>query len=235
MIISGGNGTGSHDSGNVYIQGGLGGASNGGVQIRDASGNEVLTFAETGSAVNYIKITNAATGGDPAIDAAGDDTNIDLYLNPKGTGVVNVPASYAARAGFGTNSLATKEYVDDNSSTETFARRASFTANSSADDFAVGTINSGTTNYINRVTVAVTTVLSGGSVSGLRLHDGSAYLTALDDCDTSVAGTYVIDLPTSTATAASATLTAKIVQANGTTAAVPTGGVVVVTAQWVKV
>ena len=32
---------------------------------------------------------------------------------------------------------ATKEYVDDNSSTETFARRASFTANSSADDFAV--------------------------------------------------------------------------------------------------
>ena len=235
LILSGGNGTGSHDSGNVYIQGGLGGASNGGVQIRDASGNEVLTFAETGSAVNYIKITNAATGGDPAIDASGDDTNIDLYLNPKGTGVVNVPASYAARAGFGTNSLATKEYVDDNSSTETFARRASFTANSSADDFAVGTINSGTTNYVNRVTVAVTTVLAGGSVSGLRLHDGSAYLTALDDCDTSVAGTYVIDLPTSTATAASATLTAKIVQVNGTTAAVPTSGVVVVTAQWVKV
>ena len=235
LILSGGAGTGSHDSGNVYIQGGLGGASNGEVQIRDSAGNEVLVFTETGSAVNHIKITNAAASGDPAIDAVGDDTNIDLYLNPKGTGVVNVPANYAARAGFGTNSLATKEYVDDNSSTETFARRATFTANSSITEVAVGTINSGTTNYVNRVTVAVTTALSGGSVAGLRLHDGTAYLTALDDCDTSSTGTYIIDLPTSTATAASATLTAKIVLANGTSAATPTAGVAVVTAQWVKV
>ena len=60
-------------------------------------------------------------------------------------------------------------------------------------------------------------------------------LTALDDCDTSSTGTYIIDLPTSTATAASATLTAKVVLVNGTSAATPTGGVVVVTAQWVKV
>ena len=235
LIISGGNGTGANASGNVYIQGGLGGSANGGVQIRDANGNEVLKFTETGSAVNEMTIANAATSGTPTLSTTGGDAAISLLISPKGTGVVNVPAGYAARAGFGTNSLATKEYVDDNSSTETFARRASFTANSSADDFAVGAINSGTTNYVNRVTVDVTTVLAGGSVSGVRLHDGSAYLTALDDCDTSVAGTYVIDLPTSTATAASATLTAKIVQANGTTAAVPTSGTVVVTAQWVKV
>ena len=235
LILSGGNGTGGNASGNVYIQGGLGGSANGNVQIRDASGNEVLKFSETGSAVNEMTIANAATSGTPTLSTTGGDAAISLLISPKGTGVVNVPAGYAARAGFGTNSLATKEYVDDNSSTETFARRASFTANSSADDFAVGTINSGTTNYVNRVTVDVTTVLAGGSVSGVRLHDGSAYLTALDDCDTSVAGTYVIDLPTSTATAASATLTAKIVQSNGTTAAVPTSGTVVVTAQWVKV
>jgi hypothetical protein len=235
LILSGGAGTGSHDSGNVYIQGGLGGASSGEVQIRDASGNEVLVFGETGSAVNYVKITNAATGGDAAIDAQGSDTNVNLLLNPKGAGVVNVPASYKDRANFGTNSLATKEYVDGVSSTETFARRASFTANSSLTEFAVGTINSGTTNYINRVTVDVTTALSGGTVKGIRLHDGTAYLTAFDDCDVEAVGTYVIDLPTSTATAASATLTAKIVLANGTSAATPTAGVVVVTAQWVKV
>jgi hypothetical protein len=213
----------------------LGGSANGNVQIRDANGLEVLKFTETASAVNEMTIANAATSGTPTLSTTGTDTNITLLISPKGSGVINVPASYAARAGFGTNSLATKEYVDDNSSTETFARRASFTANSSADDFAVGTINAGTTNYINRVTVAVTTALSGGSVSGVRLHDGTAYLTALDDCDTSETGTYVIDLPTSTATAASATLTAKIVQSNGTTASVPTAGVVVVTAQWVKI
>ena len=235
LIVSGGNGTGANASGNVYIQGGLGGSANGNVQIRDANGLEVLKFTETGSAVNEMTIANAAASGTPTLSTTGDDTNITLLIDPKGSGVVNVPASYSSRAGFGTNSLATKEYVDDNSSTETFARRASFTANSVLTEFAVGAINSGTTNYINRVTVAVTTALSGGSVSGVRLHDGTNYLTALDDCDTSEAGTYVIDLPTSTATAASATLTAKVVLANGTGAATPTAGVVVVTAQWVKV
>jgi len=194
-----------------------------------------LKFGETASAVNEITIANAATSGTPTLSTTGNDTNITLLIDPKGSGVVNVPASYKDRAGFGTNSLVTKEYVDEVSSTETYARRASFTANSSLTEFAVGTINSGTTNYINRVTVAVTTALSGGNVSGVRLHDGTAYLTALDDCDTSETGTYVIDLPTSTVTAASATLTAKIVRANGTTAATPTAGVVVVTAQWVKV
>jgi hypothetical protein len=236
LILSGGAGTGSHDSGNVYIQGGLGGASNGEVQIRDASGNEVLVFGETGSAVNYIKVTNGATGGDAAIDSTGSDTNVNLYLNPKGAGVVNVPASYKDRANFGTNSLATKEYVDSVSSTETFARRASFTANSSLQNYNIGgVLVTGTTLYVNKVVVSVTTALSGGSISGVRLHDGTAYLTALDDCDTSVTGTYVIDLPTTVSTASAAQLNVKMVQSNGTTAATPTAGVVVTTVQYVKV
>jgi len=236
LIISGGNGTGSHDSGNVYIQGGLGGASNGEVQIRDASGNEIIAFNETGSAVNYIQITNQATGSAPQIDAVGDDTNVSLYLNPKGTGVVNVPASYKDRAGFGTNSLVTKEYVDANSSTETFARRASFTANSSLTNVNIGAVlKTGTTNYVNKVVVSVTTALSGGSIAGLRLHDGTAYLTALADCDTTSVGTYVIDLPTTTSTASAAQLNVKMVQSNGTTAATPTAGVVVTTVQYVQV
>jgi hypothetical protein len=236
LILSGGNGTGSHDSGNVYIQGGLGGASNGGVQIRDASGNEVLIFGETGSAVNEITVTNAATGGNPTIAASGGDTNVHLSISPKGTGTVLVPAGYAARAGFGTNSLATKEYVDDNSSTETFARRASFTANSSLQNYNIGAVlKTGTTNYVNKVVVSVTTALSGGSIAGIRLHDGTAYLTALDDCDTSETGTFVIDLPTTTSTASAAQLNVKMVQSNGTTAATPTAGVVVTTVQYVQV
>jgi len=236
LILSGGNGTGSHDSGNVYIQGGLGGASNGGVQIRDASGNEVLIFGETGSAVNEVTITNAATGGNPTIAASGGDTNVHLSISPKGTGTVLVPAGYAARAGFGTNSLATKEYVDDNSSTETYARRASFTANSSLQNYDIGAVlKTGTTNYVNKVVVSVTTALSGGSIAGIRLHDGTAYLTALDDCDTSEVGTFVIDLPTTTSTASGAQLNVKMVQSNGTTAATPTAGVVVTTVQYVQV
>ena len=40
------------------------------------------------------------------------NSNGALVLSPNGTGTVTVPAGYKDRSGFGTNSLATKEYVD---------------------------------------------------------------------------------------------------------------------------
>jgi hypothetical protein len=49
---------------------------------------ELVKFAETASAVNEITITNADTTNAPEISATGDDTNIDLRLNTKGTGGV---------------------------------------------------------------------------------------------------------------------------------------------------
>ena len=58
--------------------------------IRDESGNEQLIFETTGSAVNHIDITNAATGSGPEIGAVGDDSNINLELKPKGTGEVQI-------------------------------------------------------------------------------------------------------------------------------------------------
>jgi len=51
---------------------------------------ELLAFTETGSAVNHVNITNAATGNGPLISAVGDDTNIDLDLTGKGTGAVAI-------------------------------------------------------------------------------------------------------------------------------------------------
>jgi hypothetical protein len=57
-------------------------------EINDANGNEEIIFTTTASAVNELTITNAATGNAPEIAATGDDTNIDLRLNTKGTGGV---------------------------------------------------------------------------------------------------------------------------------------------------
>lgn len=72
----------------------LGGATE--VILADVNGNEILRTAFVGSAVNEVTVTNAATTGGPIVAASGDDTNIDLNLNPKGTGRlksggVNVP------------------------------------------------------------------------------------------------------------------------------------------------
>ena len=56
--------------------------------VRDENGNEQLIFETTSSAVNHIDITNAATGAGAQIGAVGDDSNLNLRLRPKGTGVI---------------------------------------------------------------------------------------------------------------------------------------------------
>jgi len=61
--------------------------------IADENGNEQIIFQTTSSAVNQIDITNAASGSGPSIIATGGDTNIDLTLNPKGSGTVNIDSN----------------------------------------------------------------------------------------------------------------------------------------------
>lgn len=58
--------------------------------IADSSGNEMLVFDSANSAVNYIQISNSATTNAPTITASGSDTNINLDLSAKGTGIVRV-------------------------------------------------------------------------------------------------------------------------------------------------
>lgn len=58
--------------------------------IRDDADNEQLIFQKTASAVNYIEITNAATGNSPSISAAGSDTNPGLILAGQGSGAVRI-------------------------------------------------------------------------------------------------------------------------------------------------
>lgn len=61
---------------------------NGEPDVIDSNGNELTNYVTTSSAVNHIQITNAATGNGPTIEAIGDDTNVDLNINAKGSGSV---------------------------------------------------------------------------------------------------------------------------------------------------
>ena len=63
--------------------------------INDTNGNEVFGVTATGSAVNELTVANAATGTGPTLSATGSDTNIDINLTPKGTGVVSTTVVYA--------------------------------------------------------------------------------------------------------------------------------------------
>jgi len=52
--------------------------------------NEFITFVEDASAVNHIEVENEATGSGPIIRAAGDDTNVDLNIAAKGSGLIKL-------------------------------------------------------------------------------------------------------------------------------------------------
>ncbi|KKN24764.1 hypothetical protein LCGC14_0891490, partial [marine sediment metagenome] len=52
--------------------------------------NVLLDFVEDPSAVNNIQIENEATGSGPIIRSVGADTNVDLNLSSKGTGVIKL-------------------------------------------------------------------------------------------------------------------------------------------------
>jgi hypothetical protein len=59
-----------------------------GTSILDTNGNELLTLTATGSAVNEVSLSNAATGSGPTIAVTGSDANPNLNINAKGTGRV---------------------------------------------------------------------------------------------------------------------------------------------------
>jgi hypothetical protein len=58
-----------------------------GTSILDTNGNELALLTATGSAVNEFTLANAATGNGPTLSATGE-TNVDINLNPKGSGVL---------------------------------------------------------------------------------------------------------------------------------------------------
>jgi hypothetical protein len=58
--------------------------------IGDENNKEQIIFQTTASAVNQFDVTNAATSNAPKLSATGDDSNIDLDLEAKGTGHVTV-------------------------------------------------------------------------------------------------------------------------------------------------
>ena len=75
--------------------------ANGGF-IADANGNEMLVFNTTANAVNYLDLTNGATGNAIVFAAKGDDTDISLKITPKGTGTLDVISTTAIQVPVGT-------------------------------------------------------------------------------------------------------------------------------------
>ena len=72
-----------------------------GTSILDTNGAELFLLTATASAVNELTYANAATGNGPTFTASGE-TNVDINLNPKGTGVLKSASSAVKIAGLET-------------------------------------------------------------------------------------------------------------------------------------
>lgn len=67
--------------------------------FKTSNGEEVVGFGDIATAVNYPKLTNSATGTPVIYSAAGDDANIDVRVEPKGTGVLEQYSDEAGATG----------------------------------------------------------------------------------------------------------------------------------------
>jgi len=95
--------------------------------LKDANGNALIEFGTTASAVNELTIANAATANAVTLSTTGDDANVDLDIDLKGTGALKINGSAAkidtildddTMAADDANALATQQsikgYVDSN-------------------------------------------------------------------------------------------------------------------------
>ena len=74
-----------------------------GSHVFSSGGGQQFIITNTASAVNNLFVTGSATGSPLTLAASGSDTNIDIKLTPKGTGVVQYgtyTAGVVAQAGY---------------------------------------------------------------------------------------------------------------------------------------
>ena len=105
--------------------------------IGDENGNEQIVFQTTSSAVNQIEVTNAAASGHPLIQASGDDTNINLKLNGKGSGVVNVVAGLTVGGDLTVNGTTTTVSTDNTVVKDSLIELANGTSGSPSNDAGI--------------------------------------------------------------------------------------------------
>lgn len=69
------------------------GTGTGGITLSNGNGIQFKAQSGTSTVVNYLRAAGTATGTGPALIADGSDTNLDLQLQSKGTGLVSLNAN----------------------------------------------------------------------------------------------------------------------------------------------
>jgi hypothetical protein len=156
--------------------------------VNDTNGNELLKVTATASAVNELTLANAATGNGPTLSATGDDTNIDINITPKGTGIVKgtrllATSSIGYTTGLGgavTQGTSRTTGVTLNAPSGQITLFAANLAVHDADEFTL------TNSFIAATDIIVVNIASGAAVGTRRYYHVGVVAVAAGSCVISV-------------------------------------------------
>jgi len=153
-------------------------------QINSAANNEIITFTDgSGTPVNYLNITSAATTLTPSIATLGTDTNIGLSFLAKGTGNYNFGSSSASPTIL--NLFASTYTYSLTTPTLTGALNLTLPATAGSSGYVMTTNGSGTLSFSptrinfnlvqNQVSVSSSVSTNFGTVIGYFPYLGTRY------------------------------------------------------------
>jgi hypothetical protein len=142
--------------------------------IFDSAGAELIKVTATGSAVNEFTIANAASGSSPVLSATGDDTNLNVIINGKGTGSVQTNKLAI------TSAIITADGAASTAAGYIIGNSGSTIAASLADGTTVGETKIFTNKGAGVMTVTPTS-FAQGSTFALAQYDGCTVIWDGDD------------------------------------------------------
>ena len=185
------------------------------------------------TAVNGTLTGNVGVTGDVAFGSltdTGESITITKFVD-EGDGIANNDNDTTIPT-----SAAVVDYVLNNGG-DGLVLRSTFTANSSASSFTIGTVPNVTsrTYYADKIVIKVSTAFSGGSFNHILVKENGGSgttLVAADDADAGTVGTYIVELTGDETLTKNAGVVVQFKQSDGTTAAVTTAGSLVATVHY---
>jgi trimeric autotransporter adhesin len=203
----------------------------GGTNLTSSAANGTVTV-NLDSNISLTSVTASFTGDLTGNVAASGNVSFGTLTD----GTVSITDFVTEATGLGASdndtsvptTAAVIDYIANNAG-DGLLLRNTFTANSSATSFTVGTVPnvSGRTYYAEKIVIKVGTAFSGGSFNHILVkeNDGSGTtLVAADDADGATAGTYIVELTGDETLTKDATVDVLFKQSDGTTAAATTAG-----------